>query len=250
MRVLIVEDESIAADKLERQLSQIDAQIEVCAKTESIASTTQWLSGNEVDLIFLDIHLSDGLSFGIFDDINVNIPIIFTTAYDQYAIQAFKVNSVDYLLKPINKYDLANSLEKFKNYHNQQEKVDYSQLLQAIQSGGHTFQKRFMVTTGEIIKSIHVDEVAYFFVEGKYVFLVDKGGERYLIDFTLDKLAELLDPEIFFRVNRQVIVKIESLVRIHSWFKRRIKLELKPTFDKEVIVSSERARDFKNWLNS
>lgn len=136
MKVLIVEDESIAADKLERQLLQLDATIEVCAKIESVTSTVKWLQQHPVDLIFLDIHLSDGLSFRIFDEVEVTAPIIFTTAYDQYAIQAFKVNSIDYLLKPINKYDLAQSLEKYNTLHPQQVQPDYKALFDSSEESG------------------------------------------------------------------------------------------------------------------
>ena len=250
MKVLIVEDESIAADKLERQLLQLDPSISVENKIESVTSTVKWLAENQVDLIFLDIHLSDGLSFGIFDEIDVDVPVIFTTAYDQYAIQAFKVNSVDYLLKPINKYDLERSLDKFKNYHFNEPVVDYKEILQAMHSDTNQYQKRFMVMVGERIMSIRIDDVAYFFAEGKYVFIVDKEGERYLIDFTLDKLVEVLDPVIYFRVNRQVIIRIDAIKQMNSWFKRRVKIDLHPQFDKEVIVSNERVKDFKKWLNS
>lgn len=250
MKVLIVEDETIAANKLERQLLQLDATISIENKIESVASTVKWLTENQVDLIFLDIHLSDGLSFGIFDDIEVKVPVIFTTAYDQYAIQAFKVNSVDYLLKPINKYDLERSLDKFKDYHSNEPAVDYKELMQAMKSDSLQYQKRFMVMVGERIMSISIDDVAYFFAEGKYVFIVDKAGERYLVDFTLDKLVEVLDPSIYFRVNRQVIIRIDAIKQMHSWFKRRVKIDLDPEFDKEVIVSSERVKDFKKWLNS
>ncbi|MCU4176782.1 LytR/AlgR family response regulator transcription factor [Carboxylicivirga sp. N1Y90] len=250
MKVLIVEDERIAANKLERQLLQLDANISIENKIESVASTVKWLAENQVDLIFLDIHLSDGLSFGIFDDIEVKVPVIFTTAYDQYAIQAFKVNSVDYLLKPINKYDLERSLDKFKNYHANEPVVDYKEIMQAMKSDSLQYQKRFMVMVGERIMSICIDDVAYFFAEGKYVFIVDKQGERYLIDFTLDKLVEVLDPSVYFRVNRQIIIRIDAIKQMHSWFKRRVKIDLMPDFDKEVIVSNERVKDFKKWLNS
>ncbi len=197
----------------------------------------------------MDIHLADGLCFRIFDEVEIKTPIIFTTAYDQYAIQAFKVNSVDYLLKPVNKYDLAQSIDKFKEVHNKSESVDYF-LMDAIgEMQEKKFQKRFMVAKGDQIKTILIEDVAYFFAEGKYAFLVDKPGERYLIDFSLENLVQKLDPENFFRVNRQVIVKLDSIKAMHTWFKRRIKLDLNPTFEKETIVASERVKDFKEWLN-
>lgn len=250
MKILIIEDESIAADKLERQLLQLDSTIEVCDKIESVSSAVKWLNQNTVDLIFLDIHLSDGLSFRIFDEVEIQTPIIFTTAYDQYAIQAFKVNSIDYLLKPINKFDLAQSLEKYKNLHSHEPQPDFKALFETLTKTQETYQKRFMVVRGEKIMTVPIEEVAYFFAEGKYVFLVHQDGERYLVDYTLDKLHELVDPKQFFRANRQIIVHIDAIKTMNSWFKRRIKLEMNPAFDKEVIVSSERMKDFKNWLNS
>lgn len=250
MKVLIIEDESFAADKLERQLLQLDNTIEVCNKIESVNSAIKWLNQNQVDLIFLDIHLSDGLSFHIFEEIEVTVPIIFTTAYDQYAIQAFKVNSIDYLLKPIKKNDLAISLDKYDKLHGQKELPDYKTLLNSLAKNHKVYQQRFMVVVGEKILTVPSGEVAYFFAEEKYVFLVHKNGERYLIDFTLDKLDNLLDPKLFFRINRQIIVQIDAIHSMKDWFKRRIKLELNPAFDKEAIVSRERIKDFKIWLNS
>ena len=166
MNVLIVEDESIAADKLEHLLLQIEPGINISAKLESVSQTTEWLKNNNPDLIFLDIHLSDGLGFRIFDEIEIKIPIIFTTAYDQYAIQAFKVNSIDYLLKPINKYNLIQSLDKFKELNNNHAQLNpgrYEELVESIKSAHKLYQKRFMVVVGDKIKTIPCEEVAYFF---------------------------------------------------------------------------------------
>lgn len=252
MRVLIVEDEKIAADKLERLLGQIDPTIEVCNKLESISQTSSWLKNHNIDLIFMDIHLSDGICFRIFDDINLKTPVIFTTAFDQYAIQAFKVNSIDYLLKPINKCDLSKSLAKWREIHtlcNTNQKVDYSNILDSIKAQHKIFQKRFMVVVGEQIKTVQSEDVAYFFAEGKYVFLVHKNKERFLLEFTLDKLCEVLDPQHFFRINRQLIVAYESIESMQKWFTRRIKLHLVPAFENDAIVSVERVGEFKNWLN-
>ncbi len=201
-------------------------------------------------MIFLDIHLSDGLCFRIFDEVEIKTPIIFTTAYDQYAIQAFKVNSVDYLLKPINKFDLAASYEKFNEYHKGGSLVDYTALKEMIgDMREKKYQSRFIVVQGDTIKTVLVENIAYFFAEGKYAFLVEKGGERYLIDTTLEKLTSALNPDEFFRINRGVIVHLDSIKKMNTWFSRRIKLELTPLFEKETIVSTERVKDFKEWLN-
>ena len=250
MNVVIIEDESHAAEKLERQLKELDSKINVVAKIESVKNAVVWLKENKPDLIFLDIHLSDGLCFRIFDEVEIKTPIIFTTAYDQYAIQAFKVNSVDYLLKPINKFDLAASYEKFNVYHQGGGSVDYSALKEMIvDMREKKYQKRFLVVEGDTIKTVLVENIAYFFAEGKYAFLVDKEGERYLIDTTLEKLTSVLDPNEFFRINRGVIIHLDSIKKMNTWFSRRIKLELIPPFEKETIVSTERVKDFKEWLN-
>lgn len=250
MRVAIIEDESFAAEKLERQLKLVDADFVVVAKLESVKKAVEWLKNNSANLIFLDIHLSDGLCFRIFDEIEIKTPVIFTTAYDQYAIQAFKVNSVDYLLKPINKYDLAQSLDKFKELHSKNSSTDYSNLISAISGiSEKKYQSRFMVVKGEHIKTILIEEVAYFFAEGKYAFLVTNSRERFLIDFTLENLCKKLNPDDFFRVNRQMVIKLNSIKEMHTWFKRRIKLDLNPPFENEIIVASERVKDFKDWLN-
>ncbi len=250
MNVVIIEDESFAAEKLERQLLALDNEIKVVAKIESVKNTVDWLKSNKPDLIFLDIHLSDGLCFRIFDEVEIKIPIIFTTAYDQYAIQAFKVNSIDYLLKPINKFDLAQSFDKFKEYHNQGRSFDYAEIRNMIgDMKEKKYQKRFLVVEGETIKTIMVENIAYFFAEGKYAFLVEKTGDQYIIDMTLEHLTNVLNPEQFFRINRQVIVHLDSIKVMKTWFSRRIKLELVPSFEKETIVSTERVRDFKEWLN-
>jgi DNA-binding LytR/AlgR family response regulator len=250
INVVIIEDEKFATEKLERQLHNIDSDCSVVATLESVKQSVLWLKQNKADLIFLDIHLADGLCFRIFDEVEITTPIIFTTAYDQYAIQAFKVNSVDYLLKPINKYDLAQSLDKFKAFHSQHKVPDYSALLHSLSSVQEkNYQKRFMVAKGDTIKTILVEDVAYFFAEGKYAFLVTKNAERFLIDFSLENLYSKLNPADFFRVNRQVIVKLNSIKEMSNWFKRRIKLVLNPPFEKETIVAIERIKEFKDWLN-
>jgi len=250
MNVVIIEDESHAAEKLERQLKELDSKIDVIAKIESVKNAVNWLKKNNSDLIFLDIHLSDGLCFKIFDEVEIKTPIIFTTAYDQYAIQAFKVNSVDYLLKPINKFDLAQSYEKFREYYQVEGNVDYTSLREMINDMREKkYQSRFLVVQGDTIKTVLVQDIAYFFAEGKYTFLVEKQGERYLIDTTLEKLNNVLNPEEFFRINRGVIVHLHSIKKMNTWFSRRIKLELIPSFEKETIVSTERVKDFKEWLN-
>lgn len=249
-KVIIVEDERLAAEKLIRQLKNIDSELEIVAKLDSVASTVEFLTNHSVDLIFLDIHLGDDLSFHIFDKVKIKTPIIFTTAYDQYAIKAFKLNSLDYLLKPVNKNELKEALLKFYDNQQRQTPVDYQTLLQGLQSNLEpTFQKRFMVYKGDRVKTIEVKDVAYFFAEGKYVYLVDTDGHEHLVDYTLDKLQSKLDPEQFFRINRQFIIQICAISDMVAYSKGRLKISLEPSPKKETIVSIDRATDFKNWLN-
>jgi DNA-binding LytR/AlgR family response regulator len=207
MKVLIIEDEKVATEKLVRQINLVKPDIEVVEIIDSVKNAIAWLKENNADLIFLDIQLSDGLCFKIFDEVDIKTPIIFTTAYDHYAIQAFKVNSVDYLLKPINKFELAKSIEKYEQYHKKDNSTEYSSLIELFSDlKRNRYQKRFMVEKGDTIKIILIKDVAYFFAEGKYSFLVQKTGERFLIEFTLEHLNSILDHEEIFRINRQVIV--------------------------------------------
>lgn len=250
-QVVIVEDEPLAAQKLSRQLKNIDPDIEILATPDSVAKAVDFLSSRTVDLIFLDIHLGDDLSFRIFEKLQVKVPVIFTTAYDQYAIKAFRVNSIDYLLKPVNKTDLKQALEKFYEQRpSQQTPIDYQLLINSLQSGSsESYKSRFLVYKGDKVKSIEIETVAYFFAEGKHVYLVDKGGQQYLLDYTLDKLKECLDPQYFFRINRQFIIHIQAIEEMTAYTKGRIKIDLNPAGKKEAIVSIERASAFKTWLN-
>ena len=252
MKVVIIEDEELAASKLERQLHKIDDNINVIAKLESVADAIVWFKSNSCDLIFLDIHLSDGVSFKIFESVKVKTPIIFTTAYDQYAIQAFKLNSLDYLLKPISKKDLANALDKYQeqaSIASNLPNIDMSSLIEAMEGSQQEYKERFLIKRGDHIQTISISDVAYFFAEGKYSFLIDKKGEEHLIDLTLEKLTNLLNPKQFFRINRQFIVGIDSIKEMYAWTKSRVKLELNPTAKQETIVSVERSPEFKKWLD-
>lgn len=250
MKVLVIEDEQLAADKLVRQLKMADSSIEVLEVIESVKDAVLWLEQHVVDLIFCDIHLSDGLSFNIFDKVKVTTPVIFVTAYDQYAIQAFRVNSIDYLLKPVTKTDLNGALEKFSELKSQLNTgIDFKALREMMSGEQQEFQKRFMVYFGDKIRTISADEVAYIYAEGKHVFLVTQKGVEYNIDFTLDKLTNSLDPSSFFRINRQFIVSLEGIETMYTYTKGRVKIDLKPQSKKEAIVSIDRAASFKKWLN-
>ncbi|MEZ4830239.1 MAG: LytTR family DNA-binding domain-containing protein [Bacteroidia bacterium] len=250
LKVLVIEDEHLAARRLIRLLKEIEPEIQILATLDSVKTSVEWLEGNQADLIFLDIHLADGNSFSIFDQIRVTTPVIFSTAYDQYAIRAFKVNSVDYLLKPIEKEELAQSIAKFKEARKPAADLNLTALAETLLGKARpVYQKRFMVTTGEKIKSVPVEEVAYFFGQQKYVFLITRDNRRHIIDSTLSQLEETLDPAKFYRINRQFIIAYDAIVNMVAYSKSRVKVELDPPSDIEAIVSIEKSKSFKDWLN-
>jgi len=233
MKVLIIEDERITAEGLAEQLRELRPGAEVVDIIGTVEEATEWFNLHaEPDLIFCDIHLSDGISFEIFREVEVKTPVIFTTAYDQYAIEAFQVNSIDYLLKPIRKKDLAAALKKFEERSRGQAALQLQKmqnlLEQQMKSRGKagSYKSRFLVKIGDTMKTIPVEKIAYFKAEEGVVFLITRQGKRYIIDYTLDKLEEELDPEIFFRANRQLLVHIEAVKEVNRYFKGRLLLEL------------------------
>lgn len=251
MKVLIIEDESVAAEKLEKMLLETDPSITVIGKIGSIKDSVKWLMQYRADIIFLDIQLSDGISFSIFEQVAVNTPVIFTTAYDQYAVRAFQLNSIAYLLKPIRRTDLAESLMKYKSLR-AAFSIDFDSLLAQVQGKDPGFKKRFMVQLGEKIRKIEVSEAAWFSVLGKGVWLKTFQGNSYPVEYSLDGLEAILDPAVFFRINRKYLVNIEAIASMTAWSRRRIKLELKPKADDELdtVVSIDRAAAFRKWLNA
>lgn len=249
MNVLIIEDEAIAAEKLERMLLETEPSIRISAKLGSIRESVNWLLQNNADLIFLDIQLSDGISFSIFEQVNIHTPVVFTTAYDEYAIKAFQVNSISYLLKPIRKSELEESLRKY-NILKTAFNIDFNNLLAQIQGREPEYKKRFLIQIGDKIKKIEVSEIAYFYVLDKGVYFRTFQGNSYAVDFTLDKLETMLNPAQFFRINRKYMVNMDAIVNMIAYSRARVKLELKPVADDETIVSIERSSDFKKWLNN
>jgi DNA-binding LytR/AlgR family response regulator len=254
MNVLIVEDESATARRLQKLLLEIDPSTRVVAVHESIAATVAWLKENgDPDLMFLDINLSDGLSFGIFEQTDVGCPVIFTTAYDQYAIQAFKVNSIDYLLKPVNRDQLALSLQKYRKLNPNAPQtspvpIDLEQLAKALGLQRADRMKRLVVRYGDVIKAIEIKDVAYFYSDEKIVFMTLSEGKTYPVDFTLDHLENRLDPEQFFRINRKFLISYHSIEKMISYSKSRIKISLSPPCELEAVSSAERSGEFKEWL--
>ncbi|TRX71550.1 LytTR family DNA-binding domain-containing protein [Carboxylicivirga sp. M1479] len=253
IKVLIAEDEKPSARKLKAMLETVAPDFQIIDICESVEELILFLNQNTVDLIFLDIHLADGNSFEIFKNTQVQTPIIFTTAYDQYAIQAFEHNSIGYLLKPIAADKLSQAIQKFRsNYHEDTPPtIDYAQLSKAIalQQSETSFRERFMVYYRGIIKTVNTNEIAYIYAENRGVFICTHKGRIYDINQTLEQLNEELNPRVFFRANRKFIVSINAIVEAHLYSKSKLKLELKPPVDNDVIISSERASKFKQWLS-
>lgn len=254
MKVVIIEDEEFASLRLKKMIHDFNPEIQILAELESVAESVKWFKSNpEPDLIFLDIHLEDDLSFAIFDQVNISSAVIFTTAFDEYAIKAFKLKSIDYLLKPIDHEELAAALKKYEQFSGlHKNSVDLQSLYNLITSSEKKYRERFSIAVGTKIKMVETNDVAYFFVMDKGVFLRTKQGNNYNIDYTLDKLEEMLNPAIFFRINRKYLINISSIANMVTWSRSRVKLELNPKADDEfeTIVSVDRSTAFKNWLNS
>jgi two-component system LytT family response regulator len=255
MKALIIEDEDLAAKRLKQLLLDIEPGLELSGPLDSIEESVRHLQmGHTYDIIFLDIQLADGKSFSIFDKINVNTPVIFTTAYDEYAIRAFELNSVDYLLKPVHKDKLRNAIDKFKKikdfYESGEVNKDLIEMIKSMQTkASQVYKSRFLVNKGDALIPIAASEIAYFFAEDKVVFLTTAEGRKYLINYTLEELELKLNPQHFFRVNRQFISSLGAIKKVHNYFNYKLKLDLWPSTETEVIVSKARTTDFKAWMN-
>jgi DNA-binding LytR/AlgR family response regulator len=254
IKVLIIEDETLAAKRLESLILKYNRSIVILDKLPSIQSSLKWFqqSTEQPDLIFMDIHLEDGLSFSIIEQLKLQYPIIFTTAFDEYIIKAFKVNSVDYLLKPINDADLATGINKFFELRSrfQAPSINLRIMISDILNPLENYKNRFLVNEGNVMLTIEVHDIAYFFAEDRFTILVSKKGKQHIVEYTLDKLMQILNPKIFFRINRQFIVHTESIESMVKYSANKLKLILRPATKKEVFVSMEKYRDFKTWLDS
>lgn len=246
VRYLIIEDEALAAERLSTMLEERKPDWELLEVIPSVRLSISKLPILKPDLIFLDVHLSDGNSFAIFEQINPQGAIIFTTAYDKYALKAFSLNSIDYLLKPVSFSDLDRALNKFEHHNlHTGHKPDWKSMVEDFRPH---YKDRFMVSTGERIKSLPVDEVCFFHAQGKHTFITDKEGKEYLIDHTITRLSEVLDPKKFFHINRQYIVGFDCISEMIAYSKGRLKLLTNPKTPTEAIVSVEKAPRFKAWL--
>ncbi|GAA4325261.1 LytTR family DNA-binding domain-containing protein [Flaviaesturariibacter amylovorans] len=258
MNILIVEDEELAIKKLKKTLASVDESAVVVGESDSIKGTVTWLEANPApDLILMDIELADGQSFEIFNHTPVKSPVIFITSYDEYALKAFKVNSIDYLLKPVQKEDLQQALEKFRQvrgFYKQSEseapKLSIEEIVKELQQKLQTkdYRKRFLVKLGQKLVSIEVDDIAYFFSDGRLNFFKTFDNRKFVVDYTMDELGDMLRPDSFFRISRSFLVSVSSVHQIHDYFGNRLLLELKPEVDKEAIVSREKVSEFKTWL--
>ncbi|HEX5155434.1 MAG TPA: LytTR family DNA-binding domain-containing protein [Parafilimonas sp.] len=251
IKVLILEDEDAASKRLQKLVAEILPEAEFLATIESVKQGVEWFEQNSLpDLIFADVQLNDGTSFDIFRKVEVKNPVIFTTAYDEHALNAFKLNSVDYLLKPVKKNELGTAIEKFKYLHLAGKKNDNDnlhQLLLALQKT-QQYKQRFVLRIGEHMKIVEVPDIAYFYTENKANFIITKDNKRYLADNTLDQLESMLDPKLFFRINRQFIVSYPSIAEMFTYSKARVLLKLNPPSKLDTIVSTERSAAFKSWL--
>lgn len=252
MHILIVEDENAAARRLEKLLHEVLTDELKVDRTDSIESTLTWLQEQpSPDLILLDIHLADGSSFEIFEHTDVVCPVVFTTAYDEYAIQAFKHNTVDYLLKPIKVNELKAAIEKY-NKRFRPAPTDYTALLDSMKQQDNTnkYLRRLLIRFSNSYKLVDIKDVSYFYTKDKITFVVIRStGKKYPLDQPLEKLEGQLDPEIFFRINRQFIIHLTSIKELHTYSKSRIKVDLDPVSPQDIIVSTERAAEFKRWLS-
>lgn len=255
MNILLIEDEAPAARRLEKMILEIAPEAHIVKVLDSVSTAIQFLQASPaLDLVFTDIQLADGLSFEIFEQVEVRVPIVFTTAYDEYALRAFKVNSIDYLLKPIDKGELQKSIEKWHALKNQFASDDslqknLSQILQQMQGNKKEYKARFLVKMGEKLISVGEPEIAYFQAEEKIVFLHTTQGKKYILDYTLDDLEDVLNPQHFFRLNRQYIAHLPAIKSINTYFNGKLKIQLSPETTEEVIVSREKSPVLKDWLD-
>lgn len=250
--VLLIEDEPQAIKRLETLIKELIPGVRVLASLDSVKESVRWLNENRSpDLIFMDIQLADGISFQIFEQCRVKSPVIFTTAYDAYALKAFKVNSIDYILKPVDKEDLQGALRKLDSLT--QRKNDATEMLanidEAVKMLTRKYKTRFVLKVGEHLKAIEVSDIQYFFSMEKTTFAKLADSRKHILDFTLDQLEELVDPDQFFRINRKYIVSTAAIQDMVSFTNSRLRLILKGSDDSDIIVARERVQEFKNWLD-
>jgi len=255
MRILIIEDEELAAKRLSQMIRTIVPESDIVGPLDTIRGSVEHLNAvTAYDLIFMDIQLADGKSFSIFEECRILTPVIFTTAYDEYALRAFEHNSIDYLLKPVKKEKLKSSIDKFrqlKDYFGSDDANSklYEMIKNLRQITPVPFKDRFLVSKGDAMVPIRINEIACFFAEEKVVFLLTHDNKRHLISYSIEDLAEKLDPKLFFRVNRQYILSAEAIRKVYNHFNFKLKVELKTDPKAEIFVSRSKSAQFKAWMN-
>ena len=250
MRALIIEDEKPAADKLKKAIQKTGMGIEIIAQLDSVQSAIQWLRTQEQpELVFMDIELSDGLCFKIFETVSVPCPIIFTTAYDEYWQEAFELNSIDYLLKPVKQEKLEAALKKYDTLK-QYFASNFQQLMQTKQANLPAYKKRFLVKRGTDYISVKTEDIAYFYATHKLVCMVNKKAEKFILDISLSDIEKQIDPVSFYRINRKYLVNMTSIKRIKSYPKSKLEVEVDPPVNDEIIISQENVAAFKDWMGN
>ena len=250
MRYLIIEDEPLAQEELVRMLKALDPNFMLLASIDSVKQSIEWFNNNEQpDIVFMDIHLSDNICFEIFNKVEITAPVIFTTAYDQYAIEAFKTNGIAYLLKPIEEEELISALKKFRTLTNTN--IELSSIHSHIQqlSTLNSYKERVLAKVGDNYQHVAMQDVAYFYSEDHYTFVATKDKQRYIINYTLDTLVEQINPQQFFRISRQFIVNINAINNISKHFNGRLKITVTPSFSEDIYVSRNRVQTFLAWLD-
>lgn len=250
MKVIIIEDETPAVRQLTKLLQAISDDMDIVMQLDSVASAVQYFqSAPNADLIFMDIQLADGLSFDIFSQVQIKTPVIFTTAFDQYTLKAFKVNSIDYLLKPIEESGLRLAVEKYRELYHKKPN-DFSAKLMKLVEDLNTakYKERLLVKRGQQLSYIKTEATAFCYADGKLCFAVDFSNNKHLLESNLSQLEEQLQPNKFYRINRHLLVNIEAIKKVHTWLGGRLKLEISPATNAETVVSRERVNGFKDWL--
>ena len=252
MRTLIIEDEKAALRNLKAAMQEVDTDFDIVGETDSVTDTLEWFASHSMpELVFMDIHLADGSAFGIFEQVDITCPIIFTTAYDEYALQAFRVNSIAYLLKPISSADLQMAIDKLKllgGAKAEGTKTDFQAVMHALKRE-EGYKTHFLVPVkGDRFVPVSVDQISYFYISDGVVKAVLQSSETFIFQQTLDELAELLNPRQFFRANRQYIIAHKAVVGVSLWFGGRMVLQLMPPTDEKVIISKARVPAFREWF--
>lgn len=244
MKVLIIEDETPAFNRLGKLIQEVVPVADILPQLDSVSAARKWFAGHPLpDVVFMDIHLADGSAFDFLEQTSLDCPIIFTTAYDQYAIEAFKVSSIDYLLKPVKREDLQKAFVKLKQFRN-----IFQEGQRPAPAEKQEYKKRFVIRYGEHIKTLNVEDIAYFYSENRATFARNHDGRNLPVDYNLDNLEALLDPASFFRINRQYLISLEAIAEMKTYSKARVIVTLKPAAQEQPVVSSERSAHFKQWL--